>query len=457
MVLKPLKSQSVEVFYAEVVDKGISLCSREHTLSTGKQMAGLTIVEKVLARASSLLSVAPGEVVTAKVDLAAANDITAPPAFRLFLEAGGSRVFDPEKIAVVAGRHAPFRDAETAERVGWLSRFCGDQGIERIFTNGEGMDHVLLPESGIIEPGMLVANGDSHAATIGALGAIGIPFGSTEMSYVFAFGETWFRVPDTILVEYVGVPMRGTVSKDMVLALAKQIGTDGANGAALEFAGEAVAAMSISERFTLPNMAIELGAMTGVIGTDKKTRSYLERNGCSSVAGINADGDAMYARSIRIDTSELEPQIAIPDSPDSVVAVSQTGDVALTQINIGSCTNGRSADLRQAAEILKGRRVAPGVRLHVTPATKKIYTQALREGVIQDLNEAGAIINPPGCGACAGWHMGALGPDDVCLATHNRNFKGRMGHRDAQIYLCSPYVAAASALTGRITDPREFL
>lgn len=420
-------------------------------------MSAMTIVEKVLAKASSTPSVRPGEIVVASVDLAVANDITAPLAFRQIEAAGGSRVFDPARIAVVAGRHAPFRNAQIADSVSWLERFCARQGIGRVFTNGEGMDHVLLPEAGHITPGTLVLNGDSHAATIGALGAIGVPMGSTDMSFVFAFGETWLRVPETLLVEFNGTLSPGVVSKDLILEVARRLGSDGAAHCAIEFSGDTIDAMSVEERFTLPNMSIELGADTGVIATDAKTRAYLSDRNVDVYDEVFADPDAQYSRTIRIDVSDLQPQVALPNSPDGVVPIGDAEDVKLTQVNIGTCTNGRLTDLRQAAAVLKGRKVASGVRLHITPATRRVYADALREGLIEVFHDAGATINPPGCGACAGWHMGALGSDDVCLATHNRNFKGRMGHRDAQIYLSSPYVAAASAIVGKITDPRSFL
>lgn len=418
---------------------------------------GSTIVEKILARSTGQARVKPGDIVMVSADLAAANDITAPLALRQMQSVGVKRVFDPDRVAIVAGRHSPFRDAESAERVGWLARFGKQHGIQRVFTDGEGMDHVLLPESGAIRPGMLVLNGDSHAATVGALGAVGIPMGSTDMSYVFAFGETWLSVPETILVNLQNAPQRGVVSKDMILALAAKLGASGASDAALEFAGDAVESMSQEERFTLPNMSIELGATTGIMATDATTRAYLKKRGILDVDDIAADNDASYSSVIDIDVSSLDPQIACPDSPANVAAVSEVSGQRLTQINIGTCTNGRLTDLRQAAEILKGHKIAEGVRLHVTPATKHVYGEAMRQGILEVFHDAGATINSPGCGICAGWHQGALGPDDICLATHNRNFKGRMGHPDSQIYLGSPYVAAASAITGQITDPREML
>ncbi len=418
---------------------------------------GQTIVEKVLARASGRTKTSPGDIVTARVDLAVANDLSGPLAIKQMLKVGPVRFFDPERICFVAGRHAPFNNSQIAQNVAELGRLCRDQGVELFFGHGEGMDHVVLPEEGLVRPGALICNGDSHAATIGAFGAIGIPMGSTDMAYIFAFGETWLKVPPTLLAHFSGKPEKGITTKDLTLALLGVIGVSGADYMSIEYEGDALDAFSVCERATLPNMAVEMGAKTAVIAPRADTLKWLEQRGVDVSGSVRADVGASYERRVHIDAVALAPQIAVPHSPDNVVAVDQVVGTALDQINIGTCTNGRIEDLHQAAELLNGRKSHPGIRFLVTPASRRTYDEAMRDGTLAILSEAGAIINPPGCGACAGWHMGALAEREVCLATHNRNFKGRMGHPDAQIYLASPYVAAASAITGRITDPREFL
>ena len=414
-----------------------------------------TMSEKILAAASGRAAVQAGDVVTARVDLAMANDMTAPLALKQFHSAGATRVFDPDRIVIVAGRHAPFRDGAFATQVEGLRKFCEAQGIRHFYGHGEGMDHALVPELGLVRPGMLICNADSHVCTMGALGAFGVPMGSTDMAYIFAFGETWLRVPETIRVEYLGVPGAMVTSKDLVLATLRVLGVDGARYKSVEFAGEALAGLTIDERFTITNMAIEMGAKTGLIEPDGVTAAYLASRTDQPWTAFASDVDARFDRVIQIDAATLPPLVARPHSPADVVDVAEVAGTRVTQVNIGTCTNGRMVDLVQAASLLQGRRVAPGMRLIVTPATDIVYRQAMREGVIGALVDAGAMINPPGCGPCSGWHMGTLNSTDVCLATHNRNFHGRMGHKDSQIYLASPLVAAATALTGVITDPRR--
>ena len=413
-----------------------------------------TMSEKILAAASGRATVRAGDVVTARVDLAMANDITAPLALKQFHAAGATRVFDPERIAIVAGRHAPFRDGAFATQVDGLRQFCKAQGIGHFYGHGEGMDHALVPELGLVRPGMLICNADSHVCTMGALGAFGVPMGSTDMAYIFAFGETWLRVPETIRVEYLGVPGPMVTSKDLVLAALRALGVDGARYKTVEFAGAALAGLTIDERFTITNMAIEMGAKTGLIEPDAVTAAYLASRTDRPWTAFASDADARFDQVVRIDAGALPPLVARPHSPADVVDVAEVAGTRVTQVTIGTCTNGRMVDLVQAASLLRGKRVPPGMRLIVTPATDIVYRQAMREGVLAVFAEAGAMINPPGCGPCSGWHMGTLNSTDVCLATHNRNFHGRMGHKDSQIYLASPLVAAATALTGVITDPR---
>lgn len=416
---------------------------------------GSTMSEKILAAASGRESVSAGEVVTARVDLAMANDITAPIALRQMQAAGATRVFDPDRIAIVAGRHAPFRDTAFATEVDALRRFCEKHRIRHFYGYGEGMDHALVPELGLVAPGMLICNADSHVCTVGAFGALPVPMGSTDMAYIFAFGETWLLVPPTIRVVYSGKLQPRVTSKDLALATLRELGVDGARYKAIEFAGSALSGLSMDQRMTITNMAIEMGAKTGMMEPDAETARYLAVRGASPGRNVTSDADARFESTIRIDAGTLPPLVAKPPSPDNVVAAAELGGIRVTQVTIGTCTNGRLVDLQEAAEVLKGRKVAKGVRLLVTPATDIVYKAAMRSGLLELFMDAGALVNPPGCGPCAGIHMGVLGPDDICLATHNRNFRGRMGHKEAQIYLSSPYVAAATALTGVITDPRE--
>ena len=416
-----------------------------------------TIIEKVLARASNRRAVHPGEIVTAQVDLAMANDFTAPLAFRQFKAAGATQVFDPSRVCIVAGRHAPVKDAALAMDIAMLDAFCKSQGIEHFYGSGEGMDHALVPELGLIRPGMLVCNADSHACTVGALGAVALPMGSTDMAYVFAFGETWLMVPDTISIRYSGAAGRFVTSKDLVLEALRRLGVDGARYRSIEFSGAALEAMSVDERFTVTNMAIEMGAKTGIIAPDRKTLEFMSRVTNQPYETVSSDADASFIEIIDIEATALRPLVARPHLPSNVVPAAELGDVRVTQVNLGTCTNGRIIDLQQAAELLRGNKVAKGVRFMVTPATNIVYKEALKSGLLEIFVDAGAIINPPGCGPCAGWHQGALGAGDICLATHNRNFVGRMGHKESQLYLSSPYVAAATAITGVITDPSEVM
>lgn len=414
---------------------------------------GLTASQKIIARAAGRDHVAVGETVTVKVDLAMANDMTSPIAIRQFREAGATHVFDPERVCIVAGRHMPFRDEAFAKQVGGIGEFCREQGIRHYYANTEGMDHALVPDLGFIRPGMLICNADSHTCTYGALGAFGVPMGSTDMAYVFAFGETWLRVPETIRVRYSGAARRYVTSKDYVLATLGVLGVDGARYKTIEFEGSALAPLSVDERFTITNMAIEMGAKTGFMAADEKVAEYLASRTTERWQAVDADSDAEYERTIDIDVSALEPVVSKPHSPSNVAPVSEVRGVKVTQVNIGTCTNGRIIDLQQALEVLRGHRVAEGVRLIVTPATEIITRQAEELGLLDEFRAAGASINPPGCGPCSGWHQGLLGADDICVATHNRNFPGRMGNPAAQIYLSSPYVAAASAIAGEIIGP----
>jgi 3-isopropylmalate/(R)-2-methylmalate dehydratase large subunit len=425
-------------------------------------MTAMTYVEQVLARASGRDQVRAGEIVTARADLSMANDITAPLAIDQFERAGARRVADARRIFIAAGRHAPFRDAAAAQQVQRVARFCQQQGIDQFFGYGEGMDHVLAPEMGLVRPGMLICNADSHACTYGALGAIGVPFGSTDLAYLLAFGDIWMKVPETVRIRFDGTPGAGVTSKDLVLAALAQTGVDGARYRAVEFVGSALSALTVDERFTIANMAIEMGAKTGVMFPDAAVDAWLsarppQGEALPAVPVPQPDPRASIAHTWVVDVDSLPPLVAQPHLPSNVVPADTLSGVRVDQVNIGSCTNGRIVDLRQAAAMLRGRRVARHLRLIVTPATAAIYRQALEEGLLATFLDAGATINPPGCGPCAGWHQGTLAGDEVCLATHNRNFQGRMGSKHSQIYLASPLVAAATALSGSIADPRGWL
>ena len=413
-----------------------------------------TMAQKIIARAAGMAHVHVGDIVTARADLAMTNDITAPLTLKQFHAAGAKRVFDPDRICVVAGRHMPFRDTHLAEEVYRIAHFCQAQGIKTFFSNCEGMDHALAPELGFIRPGMLILNGDSHTCTYGAFGAFSVGMGSTDMAYILAFGETWLRVPATIAVNFRGERQPYVTSKDIVLALLGRLGVDGARYKALEYSGDAVGALSMDERMTITNMSIEMGAKAGMIAADATTEAYVRSRTDRPYEIVRSDPDAQFDATIDVDVGALTPLVAKPFLPANVAPVSEVRGTKITQVTIGTCTNGRLVDIEQAAAILKGRKVAHGVRLYVTPATRNVYTQALKSGVLETLWDAGAIINAPGCGPCDGL-VGAMQANDVCVATHNRNFRGRMGHKDAQIYLASPYVAAASAVAGAIVEPSE--
>lgn len=418
---------------------------------------GFTATQKIVANHSGRSHVAVGATVTVKVDLAMSNDMTSPLAIKQFRNAGATRVFDPRKICIVAGRHMPFRDKAFGDTVDGVGQWCREQGIERFYADTEGMDHALVPDLGFIRPGMLICNADSHTCTYGTLGALGLAMGSTDLAYIYALGETWMRVPETIRVRYHGKPGKYLTSKDYVLETGRILTVDGARYKTLEFSGEALDALSVDERFTIANMGIEMGAKTAFMAPDQKVRDYLAARTDVPYEQISSDDDAEFERTLDIDIGTLTPLVAKPNSPDNVVPVSDIKAVAVTQVCIGTCTNGRLVDLQQALEILRGCKVAKGVKLIVTPATGIIMRQAEELGLIDEFRAAGAQINPPGCGPCTGWHQGVLASDDVCIATHNRNFPGRMGSPEAQIYLSSPYVAAAAAVAGEIMSPEAIV
>ncbi|MFN2156290.1 MAG: 3-isopropylmalate dehydratase large subunit [Anaerolineae bacterium] len=418
---------------------------------------GQTIAEKILA-AHTAGSVAPGKLVEVQVDMVLANDITAPISIREFAKLGVDKVFDPDKVALVPDHFAPNKDIKAAEQCKVLREFARRYGIANYWEVGRmGIEHVLLPEQGLVLPGDVVVGADSHTCTYGAVGAFATGMGSTDIAVAMATGSIWMKVPDTIRIVYRGQRQPWVGGKDLILYTIGLIGVEGARYQAIEFAGPAVAALPMSGRFTMSNMAIEAGGKAGLFGVDEATRGYLDGRASRSWTAYDADPDAAYARVIEIDVSEIEPQVAFPHLPSNARPVSEAGTIQIDQVVIGSCTNGRWDDLVEAASVLGGRRVHDDVRCIVIPGTQEIYLRAVREGLAETFVEAGAVFSTPTCGPCLGGHMGVLAAGERCVSTTNRNFVGRMGHVESEVYLAGPAVAAASAIAGRIVGPEEVL
>ncbi|MBR7180247.1 MAG: 3-isopropylmalate dehydratase large subunit [Kiritimatiellae bacterium] len=417
----------------------------------------MTMSQKILAAHAGRREVRPGELVMATLDLVLGNDITAPVAIGRFADFGNKRVFDRDKIALVPDHFTPNKDIKAATQCAVMRKFGIEQGITNLFEVGHdcGIEHALLPEKGLVTAGDLVIGADSHTCTYGALGAFSTGIGSTDMACGMATGKTWFRVPSAIKVCLSGVLRPHVSGKDVILHLIGLIGVDGARYESLEFAGPGVAALSMDDRFTIANMAIEAGAKNGIFPADAATLEYLSAHGAKKPRVFEADPDACYSRTVEIDLSSLESVVACPHLPSNVRKVSEMGDIAIDQVVIGSCTNGRLGDLRAAAATVKGRKVKNGVRGIVIPATQKIWLDADREGLLRIFVEAGFVVSAPTCGPCLGGHMGILAKGERCVATTNRNFVGRMGHVESEVYLASPAVAAASAVAGRIAGPDE--
>ena len=417
---------------------------------------GMTITEKILAAHSGVESVKPGDLLQAKVDLALANDITAPLAIKVFEEIGRDDVFDKNKIALVPDHFVPNKDIPSAAQAKLMRDFAKKYRIKNYFEVGEmGIEHVILPEKGLVIPGDLVIGADSHTCTYGAVGAFSTGVGSTDLGVIMATGEVWLKVPSTIKVVFEGKLQPWVGGKDLIIYLIGLLGVEGANYRALEFTGQAVKSLSMENRLTMSNMAIECGAKNGIFEADEITMEYVKGRTDREPVVYKADPDAVYEREIVIDVSEIEPQVAWPHTPDNVKPVSESGDIVLDQVFIGSCTNGRLEDLTQAAEILKGKKKAEGIRLIVIPGSPLIYKQAIQQGIIETFIDAGATIGPPTCGPCLGGYMGILTKGEKCASTSNRNFLGRMGDIESEVYLVGPAVAAASAILGRIGSPDE--
>lgn len=417
---------------------------------------GMTLAEKILAAHAGLEKVSPGQLLRVPVDLVLANDITAPIAIREFERIGVGKVFDRSKVVMVADHFVPNKDIQSAEQCKMMRDFARAQQLAHYYDVGTmGIEHALLPEQGLVLPGDLVIGADSHTCTYGALGAFATGMGSTDVAAAMASGQTWLKVPQTIKFVYHGQLRPWVGGKDLILHTIGHIGVDGALYAVMEFSGEAVDALSMDGRFTMANMAIEAGAKAGLFHVDEKTLAYVQPRARREYTVYTSDPDAGYARVIEMDASQIEPQVAFPHLPENSRPLSQVNHVPIDQAVIGSCTNGRLEDLRVAAELLRGRQVHPGVRCIVIPGTQQVYLDALREGLIEMFIEAGAVVSTPTCGPCLGGYMGVLAAGERAVATTNRNFRGRMGHPDSEVYLAGPAVAAASAVLGRIGGPQE--
>ena len=419
---------------------------------------GMTITEKILAAHAGLDKVEPGQLINAKLDVVLANDVTAPVAINEFEKVGAKGVFDTKKICLVPDHFAPNKDIKSAEQIKKMRTFANDYEIENFFEIGKmGIEHCLLPEQGLVGPGDLIIGADSHTCTYGALGAFATGVGSTDMSAGMITGEAWFKVPETIKFVYTGKLGKWVSGKDLILYTIGQIGVDGARYMSMEFTGEVIEGLSMDNHFTIANMAIEAGAKNGIIAPDETTFAYVKDRMKRPYTAYYSDPDAKYAKVYEWDVTNLEPQVAFPHLPENTKGISEVCNVKLDQVVIGSCTNGRIEDLRIAAEILKGKKVAKGLRVLVFPGTQTIYLDALREGIIETLIEAGVSVSTPTCGPCLGGHMGILAKGEKALSTTNRNFVGRMGSPESEVYLSSPAVAAASAIAGRIVSPEEVL
>ena len=417
---------------------------------------GYPITEKILMDHAGLKEITPGQLINAKVDIALGNDITAPIAIKEFRKAGGQKVFDQDKVALVLDHFTPNKDISSAQQCKFIRQFAVEQQITHFFEGGQvGIEHALLPERGIVLPGDLIIGADSHTCTYGALGAFATGVGSTDLAAVMLTGELWFKVPQSMKFVITGKMPKWVSGKDLILNIIGRIGVDGALHKAMEFTGDTISNLPMADRLSMANMAIEAGAKNGIFAPDAITQEYINDRAKRPYKFYESDADAVYADIIEIDASKLEPQIAFPHLPSNVKGVSEAGKVKIDQSLIGSCTNGRIEDLRIAAEIFKTRKAASGVRLIVVPATPFIYKQALQEGLLEIFLNAGAVISPPSCGACLGGHLGILAEGEKAIATTNRNFVGRMGHPKSEVYLASPAVAAASAVLGRIASPEE--
>ncbi|MCK9356837.1 MAG: 3-isopropylmalate dehydratase large subunit [Dehalococcoidia bacterium] len=418
-----------------------------------------TIAEKILAAHSGQSRVSPGEFVRVKVDVVLANDITAPISLDEFRKLGIPRVFDPEKVVLVQDHFIPNKDIPSAIQAKVMREFAHEQGVTYFEAGRAGIEHVLLPQEGVVGPGQVIIGADSHTCTYGALGAFSTGMGSTDIGMAWATGDIWMKVPPTIKFVFHGKLKPWVGGKDLILHTIGAIGVDGALYAAMEFHGEAIASLPMDGRFTMANMAIEAGGKAGIFPVDEKTEAYVaahpHKSGPRPVVRYATDSDADYVRIVEFDASTIEPSVAFPHKPSNTRPVSQAGSIPIDQVVIGSCTNGRLSDLIVAAGILKGRKVHPRVVCIVIPATQRVYSEAMEMGLVKTFIDAGAVVSTPTCGPCLGGYMGVLAPGEKCVSTTNRNFVGRMGSRQSEVYLAGPAVAAASAIAGHIAGPEE--
>ena len=417
---------------------------------------GMTMTQKILAAHAGLESVQAGQLIMADLDLVLANDITGPVAIHEVEKLNKKTVFDKDKIALVPDHFTPNKDIKSAEHCKCVREYAKAHDITNYFEVGQmGIEHALVPEKGLIVAGDVCIGADSHTCTYGALGAFSTGVGSTDMGCGMITGQAWFKVPSAIRIELTGKLSKWVSGKDVILHIIGMIGVDGALYRSMEFAGDGVASLSMDDRFSIANMAIEAGAKNGIFPVDEQTIAYMKEHSTKEYKVFEADEDAEYDEVIKIDLSTLKPTVAFPHLPENTKTVDEAGDVTIDQVVIGSCTNGRISDLREAASVLKGRKVADGIRAIVIPATQSIYMQAIEEGLVQTFIEAGAVVSTPTCGPCLGGHMGCLAKGERAVSTTNRNFVGRMGHVEPEVYLASPAVAAASAVTGKISQPSD--
>lgn len=417
---------------------------------------GMTMTQKILAAHAGLESVKAGQLIEANLDLVLGNDVTTPVAITEFNKIGVNKVFDKNKVAIVPDHFTPNKDIKSAEHCKCVREFANEKEIENYFEVGQmGIEHCLIPEAGLAVPGDVIIGADSHTCTYGALGAFSTGVGSTDMAVGMARGVAWFKVPSALKFVLKNKPAKFVSGKDIILHIIGMIGVDGALYKSMEFVGDGIKYLSMDDRFTIANMAIEAGGKNGIFPVDEKTLEYVKEHSKKTPVVFEADDDAEYDEVYEIDLATLRPTVAFPHLPENTKTIDEAKGVKIDQVVIGSCTNGRIGDMRAAAEILKGKKIAPNMRAIILPGTQKIWLECVEEGLAKIFVEAGCVFSTPTCGPCLGGHMGILAKGERSLSTTNRNFIGRMGHPESEVYLCSPEVAAASAITGEITDPED--